>query len=166
MRTQNILTDEHLQAIGLVTAEWAELEYYLHATIWALAETKSPGIGNAMTDHLRAVQLSNVLESIGYDRFGKSPEYEDIRTISKEIRRLYDERNKYAHAKWQKYGSDNQVYRMNRRHQKRLSAGWDAVNVKEIIKIAQEISDLTAQLDRLFFAHEPETWPDTQNIPD
>ncbi len=137
MRTQTILTDEHLKAIGLVTAEWAELEYYLHATIWALADFKSPGRGNAITDHLRAIQLSHALESMAKDRFGESPDYDNIKDIGREIRRLYNERNKYAHAKWQKYKSDDKVYRLNRRHEKRLMAAWDAIGVDEIVKVAQ-----------------------------
>ena len=165
MNIQSVLTDEHLHAIGLVTAEWAELEFFLHATIWAIADIDNPGRGNALTDHLRAQQLSHALESVALDRIGESPEYDDIKSMCTEIRRLYGERNKYAHAKWQIDNVDHQVYRLNRRHQKRLVAGWDAIGVKEIQSVAHEISDVTARLDRLFFQYKPDSWPDELRRP-
>lgn len=165
MKTQSILTDEHLHAIGLVTTEWANLEYFLHATIWAIADIDNPGRGNALTDHLRAQQLTDALESVAFDRFKESPEYDEIKSMCTDIRRLYGERNRYAHAKWQIDSVDNQVYRLNRRSEKRLVAAWDAVGVKEIQGVAHEISDVTAQLDRLFFQYKPDSWPDEPRRP-
>jgi len=165
MRTQAILSDEHLHAIGLVTAEWAELEYYLHATIWALAGMQNPGRGNAITDHLRAQQLSQALESVALDRFEQSPEYDEIQSLCKEIRHQYEERNKFAHAKWQIDHIDNQVYRLNRRKRKRLSAGWEPYAVSDILTVAKEISHLTDRLDELFFRYKPDTWPDEPRRP-
>ena len=164
MKTQSVLTNEHLHAIGLVVTEWANLEYFLHATIWAVADIDNAGRGNALTDHLRAQQLSHALESVAFDRLGKSTEYDDIKSVCKEIRRLYDERNKFAHAKWQVDNID-QVYRLNRRNQMRLVAAWEPIGVAEIQNVVHEITDVVVQLYRLFFQYRPDSWPDESRRP-
>ena len=158
MRSTNILSDDHLKAIGLVTAEWATLEYFLHAAIWALADIENAGRGNAITDHLRAPALAQAFDSLAYDKFGDSKDYEHIRGLSKEIGHLYGERNRYAHAHWEPGNRPWEAARLNRRYQKRLAAGYDQISAEDIENVAQGISDLTRKIVKVLNDNWPAKW--------
>ncbi len=96
---RNVLTDNHLKAIGLVAAEWSWTEMCLENLIWEIAEINHYK-GYAITTHLPSETRINILSALAHIGLANAALQKELNAIVARIRQLRTERNNIVHAIW------------------------------------------------------------------
>jgi len=96
---KHTLTERHLKAIGLVSAEWSWTELCLEQLVWEVAQMDSP-IGQVFTAHSSADARLNMLLTLSHLMQVDPDAQADLLTLAGRMKELKEQRNRVVHALW------------------------------------------------------------------
>jgi hypothetical protein len=152
------LGDDHLKAIGRVTANWTMIEYTLERYIW-FQVSMGHDVGKCLTTHMSYPQRLQAVLTLCHDTF-MSYRKEQVEALRKFADRMtkgpYAKRNDIVHATWEadeETGAATIAKRTARVELKEMPLPY---TVEQIESIAREIEDAFCELNRLLLELEPE----------
>ena len=139
---------DYLQAIGLVSAEWNELELVINAGIWLFlgftATENQFDLGRAVTTHLNLPIRLDILLSLVHEQLNDRRADERFKQIANEIRKdLSPKRNKIIHAQdWRFSHPDSpEGFIVRFKARGRVESSIEKMMPNEITEIAVEIAE-------------------------
>lgn len=151
---------EYLQAIGLVSAEWNDLEWTLNFGIWAfLGFTDRAGqfdLGRAVTTHLNLQIRLDMLLSLVQVQLKDRHVDEDFKKVVDKIRKnLAPKRNEIIHTQeWKFSHPDSQEgFMVQFKARGRVKSSIEKKTPNEIEEIAGEIAKVNLELRDVIFEY-------------
>jgi hypothetical protein len=140
------LNDEQFYAVGLVTAEWAYLEFELDGCISQLL--RHPGAKRSVPSLvLRFAARMNLLRDLVEDIVPYKVDRNKLHSLIAKAKRLRLKRDEIVHGIWMICDEDpDMAYLHSYRHKTALEVRFGPVTTDQMIRLAERISALIAEL--------------------
>ena len=132
----------HIEYVGLIASNWAQLEFYIDTTSWRLANIK-PEVGSCFSANLGSIHLKlrTLYALLELHEASKSLK-KDFRAYQNRISGTADKRNRVVHDPWMTAvwsGGQGMSQFVSRADSKGREFGSKIVPLSDLVKINQEI---------------------------
>lgn len=162
---QEVLSDEHLKAIGSVIAEWAFLEKHLLYMLVEIVIEKQPESYDEYAPYLilaTGMKYDTMLGLIRtYVCLRAKNAVEEYDKIYQKIRDIAVRRDTIAHASWRKGSNPELAYTTPMKSVRKLQSSPQQYTAEQITGIAREISSLHKSLKQFLLDHKLQKNPVT-----
>jgi hypothetical protein len=135
--------------IGLVTAEWAQIEHILDLIIWELADVRQ-AIGSCITGQMMGhAPRFKAIQALGLLRGLDTRLLKSIESLSNQIAGLAVERNRIVHDAWYIEHTSGQVGQFKSPSHKRNKFGIDDIDVTAVDATLSKIQTKLTQVHKL-----------------
>ncbi|MDQ1636829.1 MAG: hypothetical protein QOF62_168 [Pyrinomonadaceae bacterium] len=151
MTSSASLKKDHLQAIGLITVNFAMLEMTIAGGLWLLLGSEQKK-GQIITAELSFKNLVALFSSLYRDSTDDSNKLEELESLIKRIMRAEEKRNIISHSLWAIGDSHATITRIKTtaKISKGLKHTFEQFTVADLEEIADEMSDTAADFQTFY----------------